>query len=340
MPVSPDKVLQELKNNQYAPIYFLQGDEPYYIDLISEFIEANCLSETEKGFNQTVLYGKDAPMNIVLNNARRFPMMSERQVVVVKEAQDIPDLGKETGDKMLEAYLKSPLPSTVLVFCHKYKTLDGRKAIGKSIDKSAILVNSKKLYDNQLPDWILNYFRMKGFKINPRGATIIAESIGNDLSRLANEADKLLINLKEGTEVNEELIEKYIGISKEYNVFELQKALIQKDVVKANRIINYFEANPKNNPLIPIITVLYNFYSKVLLVHSADNKSESNLVKLLQVNPYFVKDYTKAASVYPFGKVVKIISYLKTADLQSKGVGNVSTTDGQILKDLVFKILH
>lgn len=340
MAVSPEKVLQELKNNQYSPVYFLQGEEPYYIDLISDYIEKNCLTESEKGFNQTILYGKDAPMNVILNNARRFPMMSERQVVIVKEAQDIPDLGKETGEKMLEAYLSNPLPSTVLVLCHKYKTLDGRKALGKSIDKKAILVTTKKMYDNQLPDWIESYFRQKNFKINPRAASIIAESIGNDLSRLTNEADKLLINVKPGTEIGEELIEKYIGISKDYNVFELQKAIIQRDVVKANRIINYFEANPKNNPIIPIISVLFSFYSKLVLAHTADNKSEANLAKVLGVNPYFAKDYIKAAGTYPLPKVVQIIGFLKTADLQSKGVNNVSMTEGQILKDLIFRILH
>lgn len=340
MAVSPEKVLQELKNNQYAPVYFLQGDEPYYIDLIADHIEANCLTESEKGFNQTILYGKDAPMNVVLNNARRFPMMSERQVVIVKEAQEIPDLGKEAGDRMLEAYLKSPLPSTVLVFCHKYKTLDGRKSLGKMMDKSAVLVTTKKLYDNQIPEWVENYFRQKGFKINPRAASIIAESIGNDLSRLANETDKLLINIAKGTEVNEEMIEKYVGISREYNVFELQKALIQKDIVKANKIVNYFESNPKNNPIIPIITVLFGFFSKLILVHTAENKSEATLVKLLQVNPYFVKDYTKAASTYPIQKVIHIIGYLREADLRSKGVDNATTTEGQILKELIFKILH
>lgn len=340
MPVTADKVLEDLKNNKYSPVYFLQGEEPYYIDRISDYIEKNCLSETEKGFNQTVLYGKESAMSTILNNARRFPMMSERQVVIVKEAQEIPDLGKETGDKMLEAYIQKPLPSTVLVFCHKYKTLDGRKAIGKSIDKHAILVNSQKVKDYQLPEWVERYLKEKGFKISQRAAALVAESIGNDLSRLSNEMDKLLINLTKGTEINEELVEKYVGISKEYNVFELQKALIKKDIFRANKIVNYFEANPKNNPIIPIITVLFNFYSKLLLLHASDNKSEGHLVKLLQVYPGFVKDYTQAAGMYSPAKVVKIISYLREADLRSKGVNSVSITEGQILKELVFKIMH
>ena len=340
MASTPEKVLQDLKNNKYAPVYFLQGDEPYYIDLISDYIEKNCLSETDKGFNQTILYGKDVAMNIILNNARRFPMMSERQVVIVKEAQEISDLGKESGDRMLDAYIQNPLPSTVLVFCHKYKTLDGRKGIAKSIDKHAILITTKKLYDNQLPEWVDGYLKERGYKISPAAATLLSESIGNDLNRLANEMNKLLINLKEGSSINEELVEKYVGISKEYNVFELQKALVKKDILKANKIVNYFEANPKSNPLIPIITVLFNFFSKILLVHATDNKSEANLVKLLQVNPYFVKDYTQAASAYPLMKIIRIIKHLREADLKSKGVNNQSTTEGQILKELVFQILH
>lgn len=340
MPIAPEKVLQDLKSNKYAPVYFLQGNEPYYIDRISDFIEQHCLSEGEKGFNQTILYGKDAPMSTVLNNARRFPMMSERQVVIVKEAQEIPDLGKETGDKMLDAYLQKPLASTVLVFCHKYKTLDGRKGLAKTIDKYALLVTTKKMYDNQLPDWVETYLREKGFRIAPRAAALLTESIGNDLNRLANEIDKLLINLQKGVEINDELVEKYVGISKEYNVFELQKALIKKDVFKANRIVHYFEANPKNNPIIPVISVLYNFFSKLLLVHHSSNKNESHLVKLLQVNPYFVKDYTQAAGTYSGGKIIKIIEYLREADLRSKGINNNSISEGQILKELVFKILH
>src|SRR6185437_10133823 len=237
MATSAEVVIKDLQNKKYAPVYFLQGEEPYYIDLISDFVEKNCLNESEKGFNQTVLYGKDVNMNTILLNAKRFPMMSERQVVIVKEAQEISDLGKEAGDKQLEAYLQNPLPSTVLVFCHKYKSLDGRKGLAKTADKFAVLVNSKKLYDNQIPDWVIGYLSHKNYKLSQKAAVMIADYIGNNLSRIANEMDKLLINVKNGEEITEELIEKHVGISKEYNVFELQKALINKDVVKANRII-------------------------------------------------------------------------------------------------------
>lgn len=340
MAVAPEIVLKDIKSNKYAPVYFLQGEEPFYIDQIAELIEKNCLTESEKSFNQTILYGKDVNLNTILQNARRFPMMSERQVVIVKEAQEISDLGKESGDSQLNAYIQNPLPSTVLVFCYKYKTLDARKTITKNIDKFCVLVNSKKIYDNQIPDWVSNYFSSKSFRINAKASQLLSEFVGNNLSRMANEIDKLLINIKPGSEVNEDMIEKYVGISKEFNVFELQQALIKRDIYKANQIVNYFEANPKNNPLIPIITVLFNFFSKLLILHGTENKAEGNLAKVLSVNPYFVKDYLFGAKNYPPQKLVNIIRYLRQADLNSKGVDNVSSTEGQILKELVFKILH
>jgi DNA polymerase-3 subunit delta len=337
---TPESVLKDLKANKYAPVYFLQGEETFYIDLIADYIEKNCLSDSEKSFNQTVLYGKDVNMNTVLLNAKRFPMMSERQVVIVKEAQEISDLGKESGDTQLNAYVQNPLPSTVLVFCYKYKTLDARKALSKNIEKFSVVVTSKKIYDNQLPQWVGDYFGSKGFKINNKAAVLLSEFVGNNLGRLANEIDKLLINLDKGVEVNEDHIEKYVGISKEFNVFELQQALIKRDVYKANQIVNYFEANPKNNPIIPVISVLFGFFSKLLLVHGTENKTDANLAKVLGVNPYFVKDYIFGAKTYPASKVIHVIHYIRQADLLSKGVDNVSMTEGQILKELVFKILH
>jgi DNA polymerase-3 subunit delta len=249
-------------------------------------------------------------------------------------------LGKEAGDTQLNAYIQNPLPSTVLVFCYKYKTLDARKTITKNLDKFTVLVNSKKIYDNQLPEWVNNYFSSKSFKINPKASLMLAEFVGNNLSRLANEIDKLLINIQPGIEVNEDLIEKYVGISKEFNVFELQQALIKRDIYKANMIVNYFEANPKNNPIIPVIVVLFNFFSKLLVVHGSENKADSNLAKVLGVNPYFVKDYVYGAKTFPPSRVMNIIHYLREADLYSKGVDNASITEGQILKELVFKIMH
>ena len=334
------QILNNLKAGQYAPIYFLQGEEPYYIDLISDEIEQNALDESAKGFNQIILYGKDVRMSDVLNNAKRFPMMSDRQVVIVKEAQSIIDFGKETGDKMLMLYLENPLPSTILVFCYKHKKLDGRKAMFKTFEKHAVLLTTKKLYDNQVPDWVRNYFVQKEFKITDKGVYMLAEFIGNNLERLSNEIDKMLINFKEKVEIDDHIIQKFVGISKEYNAFELQKAVVMREIVKANKIINYFESNPKNNPVIPIISILYAFFSKLMVVHGTSDKSDNNLASTLKVNRFFVRDYLTAARNYPVNKVVSVIHDLRHADLQSKGVGAANLPDGQILKELIFKIMH
>jgi DNA polymerase-3 subunit delta len=337
---SPESVLQEIKAGRLAPVYFLQGDEPYYIDQIADYIEKNVLNETEKGFNQMVLYGKDAPMAIILNQARRFPMMSERQVVIVKEAQDIPDLGREEGKKLIESYVKNPLPSTILVFCHKYKTLDGRSALAKVIDKHAVLINTKKLYDNQLPDWIEQYVKSTGNAIDSKAAFMLAEYIGNDLARLANEVQKLLLNFKEKVTIDSALIQKYVGVSKEYNTFELQKALAIRDVVKANQIILYFEGNPKNNPVILVIAFLFSYYSKLLLLHHQQAYQEAAVAKVLGLHPFVAKEYLPALRNYPPHKVIENIGWIQQADLQSKGVVGGSMSDGQILKELVFRLMH
>lgn len=337
---TPDSVLKDLHNNQYAPVYFLQGEEPYYIDQIVDFIEKNALSEVEKGFNQLVLYGKDVEMNTIITNSRRYPMMSQRQVVIVKEAQEIQDINKENGIKVLDHYLKNPLPSTILVFAHKYKSIDGRKAILKTIEKYAVLVNTKKLYDNQLPEWISGFIKSKGYNIDPKAVQMLADNIGNSLERLSNEIEKVLINFQQGTLLTPDIIQKHVGISKEYNVFELQKALAVRDVLKANQIIQYFESNPKNNPLIPIIALLFTFYSKLLLIHHAKDKNERALASALQINPYIIKEYVLAARNYPIEKVIHNIHFLSTADLHSKGIDTSQVNDGQILKELVFKLIH
>ncbi|MEM9857151.1 MAG: DNA polymerase III subunit delta [Bacteroidota bacterium] len=340
MATTPESILFDLKNKNYAPVYFLQGEETFYIDQISNYIEDHVLTEAEKGFNQTILYGRDAPMNVILTNARRFPMMSERQVVMVKEAQNIPDLNREGGQKLLSDYLENPVPSTVLVFCHKNKTLDKRKALGKAIEKKAVALTTKKLYDNQIPTWVTNYVKSKGFSASHKAVQMLSDSIGANLERLSNEIDKILINYKEPIEIDEQIVQKYVGISKDYNVFELQKALTSKDVIKANRIINYFEANPKKNPLLPVIAVLFSFYSKLLIAHHAKDKSERNLASQLRVSPFFVKDYLTALRYYPLPKVIDNIQWIQRADLQSKGVDSGSVTDGQLLKELIFRLMH
>ena len=334
------QILKNLQAGQYAPIYFLQGEEPYYIDLIADYIEKNALDEAAKGFNQIILYGKDVRISDVLNNAKRFPMMSDRQVVIVKEAQNIFDIGKDIGAEALMQYLENPLPSTILVFCYKHKKLDRRKALAKSLEKHTVLLTSNKLYDNQLPDWIREYFRQKEFKITDKSVFMLAESIGTNLERLSNEIDKMLINFKEKVEITDQIIQKYVGISKEYNAFELQKAVALKEITKANKIITYFEANTKNNPVIPIISILYSFFSKLLVLHGTTDKSDNNLASVMKVNRFFIRDYTTASRNYPPQKVVNIIRDLRHADLQSKGVNAANLPDGQILKELVFKIMH
>ncbi|MEM9299255.1 MAG: DNA polymerase III subunit delta [Bacteroidota bacterium] len=340
MGVTAESILSDLKSKAFAPVYFLQGEETFYIDQISDYIENNVLNETEKGFNQTILYGRDAPVNIVLTNAKRFPMMSERQVVIVKEAQNIPDINKEVGQKMLCDYLENPVPSTLLVFCHKNKILDKRKALGKLVEKKAVALTTKKLYDNQIPAWVEGYIRSKGFNASDKAVQMLSDSIGANLERLSNEIDKILINYKEPVQIDEQTVQKYVGISKDYNVFELQKALIIKDVLKANRIVNYFEANPKKNPLLPVIAVLFSFYSKLLTAHHAKDKSERNLASQLRVSPYFVKDYITALRYYSLSKVVDNIHLIRNADLHSKGIDNASTSEGQLLRELIFRLMH
>lgn len=340
MAYSPEDVLKDLKNNKYAPVYFLQGDEPFYIDLIADYIEEHSLLEHEKGFNLMVMYGKDIEVSSVLTNARRFPMMAERQVVIIKEAQDIPDLNKEEQQKLLENYIKNPLPSTILVFCHKYKTIDGRKSLAQTLSKFAVLVNSTKLKDYQLPDWISRFVKDKGFAIQNNAVLLLSEYIGNNLERMSNEIDKIIINLQDKKEIDLDAVQKYVGISKEYNIFELQKALAVKDVLKANQIVNYFDANPKNNPVIPVIAFLFSYFNKLLLIHQEKDKSERRISEVLKIPPFIAKEFTIAVRNYPVIKVIQAIGHIKHADLQSKGIEGGAITEGQILKELIFKILH
>ncbi|MCE7995512.1 MAG: DNA polymerase III subunit delta [Roseivirga sp.] len=337
---TPEKVLADLKAGKYAPVYFLQGDEPYYIDQIADYIEDHCLSEAEKGFNQTIMYGKDVTMAQVLTNAKRFPMMAERQVVIVKEAKDIQDINKEEGQKLLMHYLDQPVPSTVLVFAHKHKNLDGRKPLAKAAKAKSVFVATAQLRDYQLPQWIEDYIRQKGYGINDRSIMMLSEYVGTNLERLTNEIGKMLINLKEGDSINEDLVQKYVGISKDYNVFELQRAISFRDPVKANRIVRYFAANAKANPIIPMIALLYSFYSKLLIFHGTKDKSDQSLTSAMGVRPFALKEYKAAARSYPLGKVMQNISFLRKADLKSKGVDSGAAADGEVLKELVFLLMH
>ena len=339
-----DLVLQQLRQQQFQPVYFLQGEEPYYIDAVADLIEKTALAEHERSFNQVVIYGKDTDVAGILGQAKRFPMMAERSVVIVKEAQTVADLEQERSWPFLEAYLKNPLASTVLVFCYKHKTLDSRKKLGKLLggkDAPAVLMTSKKLYDNQVPQWLTANVRARGQQITGQATAMLAEYIGADLGRLANEVDKLVLNLKPGQPIDEELVQRLVGISKDYNIFELQKALVQRDVLKANRILGYFAANPKANPLIPNLTLLFGFFSKLLVLHQAGANPPDGVYKSLGImNSFAQKEYQQALRAYPVERVVGIIHLIRRADAQSKGIESGSMDDGEILRELVWLILH
>lgn len=335
-------ILKDLKNRKFKPVYLLHGDEPYYIDLISNYIEHNTLPAAERGFNQTVLYGKDTEIMTVLNAAKRYPMMADHQVVLVKEAQEM-KWGKDDDDKKhinpLLAYLEKPLPSTILVFCYKYGKFDKRKKTYKAIDKNGLVFESASLYDSKIPGWIDGFVQEKGYRANQQATTMLAEYLGNDLSKIANELEKLMLNVPQGEEITLKHIQDNIGISKEYNVFELQAALAKKDVLKTNQIINYFEANPKANPIVLLFGNLNNYFSKVLVYHYVKDKSPQNLAKEMGVNPYFIKDYEQAARNYNFAKTMQIIGLLREYDLKSKGVES-NLPPGELMRELMFKILH
>ncbi|MBO4307535.1 MAG: DNA polymerase III subunit delta [Bacteroidales bacterium] len=335
MAITEKQLVSDLKAGKFAPVYLLTGDENYYIDQVSDFFEKNIIASDFVDFDRTIVYGGETDMLTVISLAQRFPMMSPVQLVLVKEAQNIAT--KEWDH--LAAYLNNPQPTTVLVFCYRHKKLDKRTKGYKAIEKNGVVYEKKKLYDNQIPDWIDHVVTQHGFSITQKGAVLIAESIGNDLGKIANELSKIFISLPKGSLINDDVIEQNIGISKDYNIFELQTALGRRDVLQCNKIVNYFAANPKDNPIQAILPNLYSFFIKVMLYHQEPDKSKA--AALLKVNPFFMKDYETAARNYTLGKLASCIGYLHDADLRSKGVRNNGTvSDGEILKELVFKIIH
>jgi DNA polymerase-3 subunit delta len=334
-----EQLHKNLLSKQYAPVYLLYGDEPYYPDLILDLMEAQVLSPADRSFNQYILFGKDLSVGALLGYVKRYPMMAERQLVIVKDAHELPGLDNKEQMKYLEDYLLRPLASTVLVMAFK-GNLDERKAWVKAASQQGVLLASKKLYDNKVPDWIQGYCQERGIKISRKAIEMLNEFVGNDLKRQAAELNKILLNLTVSQEITAEVVERFVGLSKEYNVFELQKALINRDVLKANMIVGYFAANPKDNPIQPIILMLFNFFSKLLSIQSVSDKSERNLAQLLAINPFFVKDYLLALRNYPLEKNVRIISYFRQADAQSKGLEGGSVEDADLLRSLIFSILH
>ena len=331
-----EEIARDLKNRIYKPVYYLMGEESYYIDRISEYIAQTVLNENEKEFNQTILYGADTDIATIINAAKRYPMMSKYQVVIVKEAQGVKNIDE------LSYYLQKPLESTILVLCHKHGVLDRRKKLAAEIEKVGVLFESKKIKDAQLTGFITSYLKRKSIEIEPKASEMMAEFVGTDLSRMAGELEKLIITLPKGQKrITPEQIEQNIGISKDYNNYELRNALIIKDVFKANQIIKYFEENPKTNPLQMTLSVLFNFFSNLMLAYYAPEKSEQGIAAQLGLkSPWQSKDYLAAMRKYSGVKVMQIIGEIRYCDAKSKGVGNPSLEDGDLLRELVYKILH
>ena len=327
------QIVADIRNGNIKPIYFLFGEEPYYIDKISQFIEKNVLTEEEKGFNQMVLYGKEASIDEIVGNAKRYPMMAERQVVIVKEAQEL----SRTIEQLVD-YAENPQPTTVLVLCYKYKKLDKRKKLYKSVGKHGVLFESKKLYENQVSDWLRKLLHGKGYSISHKAAIVLVEYLGTDLSRISKELDKLTLVLPKESQITPADIEEHIGISKDYNNFELKKAIGERNVLKATRIVNYFAQNPKDNPFVLTISLLHNFFSQLLQYHGLNDHSPKNVASALRVNPYFVGEYQIAAKNYPMKKVSSIVSHLREMDLKGKGVGATAIPQSDLLKELIAKI--
>lgn len=329
------KIIKDIQAGSIKPIYFLMGEEPYYIDKLADYIEDNILQEHERDFNQTILYGRDVSIEDVIGNAKRFPMMADRQVVIVKEAQEL----SRNIDK-LEAYAENPQPTTVLVFCYKYKTLDKRKKVTKVLEKAGVVFESKKLYENQVGTWLTRVLQGKKLSIEPKAAAMFVDFLGTDLSRIANEIDKLAIILKSGETITPAIIEENIGFSKDFNPFELRKAIGEKNQVKAYQIADYFAQNPKDNPIVLTVGLVFGFFSQLLQYHGLKDKSKANVAKVLKVNPYFVGDYEVAARNYPMRKVSSIVSALRDIDVKSKGVGANNLAMEDLLKEMLVKIFN
>ncbi len=327
-------VLKDIRNKVYYPIYYLMGEEAFYIDVISDYLEEQVLTETEKEFNLSIVYGKDTDIPQIVSMAKRYPMMSSHNLVIVKEAQHIKDMEE------LLPYAENPLNSTILVICHKYGKLDGRTQLSKTLKKTGVVFEGKKLFDNQIPQWIADYIKRKGFRIGPKAVQLLADHLGSDLGKIVGELRKLFINLKKGEEISEEIIERNVGISKEFNIFEYQDALGVKDHLKAHQIARYFADNPKSNPVFMVTASLSGYFSKILLYHVQPDKSQANVASALGISPFFVKGYAVAARNYPKQKILKIFSWLREYDIKSKGVDNETTPPGDLIREMTHKILN
>ena len=353
------EIITDLKRKIYKPVYFLCGEEPYFIDKLSEFIEQNILSEDEREFNQSVLYGKETTMDEILGAAKRFPMMSEYQVIIVKEAQNLKEFSSRGGSKdgddddevkedvkatgsqaTLINYLENPQPSTILVFCHKYKKPDKRQKLGKLLVKNAVYFESDKIADYKMAEHIAGMLKEMKLNADERVPHLLAEYLGTDLGKIVNELEKLSINIPAGTQITMQHIQDNIGISKDYNVFELQDALGKKDILRANKIINYFNSNPKEHFISMTLGFLYGYFLKLMMVHFSQDKSKFGISKTLGVPPFVAEGYERASKNYSTAKLKAIFGYLREADLRSKGIDNAGTDHTELQRELIFKIMH
>lgn len=332
-----NRIISDIKNKKLLPVYLLHGEEPYYIDQISDYIEEHVLEEAQKGFDQTILYGKDTDFVTIVNAAKRYPMLGSHQVIIVKEAQNLKWKG---DDGLLLAYLENPMKSTVLVLAHKYGKFDKRKKIYKVAEKAGVVLESTKLYDDKVAPWIASFVKSRGWEIHPQASAMMAEYLGNDLSKVVNELEKLMLNVPKEREISTQDIERNIGISKDFNVFELNTALAKRDAAKAFQIVSYFAANPRSNPVQVILGAMAGYFTKILKYHYLPDRSPQVAAKELGVHPFFIREYEIAARSYNRRKTFDIIAYLSEYDLKSKGLNAVNIEQGDLLKELVYKILH
>lgn len=332
--MSAEKIIADWKKGNFKPVYWLEGEEPYFIDKIMEYAEHKILNESEASFNLSVFYGKDANWADIVNACRRYPMFAERQVVLLKEAQHMKEVEK------LEGYVENPLVSTVFIVSYKEKKIDARTKFAKVLKNKGEVFSTKKLYDNELPNWVNVMISQHGLSITPKALVLLVDHVGNDLSRLENEVEKLAVNLGSRKIISEDDIENYIGISKEFNVFELQAAFGKKDFAKAMRIINYFEKNPKAGPIQLILPSLYSFFSKVYGIFSVATTDEKTIASAIGITPYYVKDYIAASRNYQHQGIEKILLLLHHYNLRSLGVYDANTSDAGLMKEIAVKIMN
>jgi len=329
-------IVKDIENRNFKPLYLLQGEEPYYIDVISKKLQEHVLQEHERDFNETVVYGKDCDILSLITDASGYPMMSDYKLVLIREAQDI----KEKDLELLERYVESPSPTTVFALAYKYKKLDARKKVTKGFAAKGIVYTSDKIREYQLGDWIRDYLKSKDYTITPKATSLLVDFLGNDLSKIVNELDKLSLLVQKGTAINEVHIEENIGISKDYNVFELTNAVLIRDYVKALKIVDYFAHNPKAGSIIQVIPNLFTAFIRIMRIHFATTKSEDYLASYFKVHPFVVKELMKSTKIYPPKKAAANVSILHEYDLKAKGINNSSFTEGDLMREMIFKLLH